>query len=283
MTDLPMTNLPMTNLEDLITYMFDAGIDSRVAARLAAEFAALQAQVRRAPMSNAERQARWRERKKAAEPVTEKVTEETNITNFVTPVIGVSSPSSSLSPTPPILTTSLPSKTPEGEISLGKTIDAPPEANPKPPGKPEAEIVSAAERRFNRRVYPDLPDDWAGFAAERGLSRVEAEELFELFANHWTAKAGRGGRKRDWSLLWHNWVIDAMQRRAWRRKHYGRSAAGAAPEPVSLSHDARKSAVRRYLETLTWNRSWGKLPSQAEISEAQAVMAQMAMTMAKAG
>ena len=264
------------DIAKLIADMVRAGTDPDIVGRVAEAFVGHQGPVQPVPqpMSNAERQARWRERQKMAkagekDTVTDDVTEivtEDGITHFVTPVIGVSSPSSFLSPTPPILTTSSPSKTPESEFFLEKTTNAPPEANPKP----VVEIVSAAERRFNRLVYPALPDDWAGFAAERGLSRAEAEELFELFANHWTAKAGRGGRKRDWPALWQNWVIDAMQRRAWRRKHHGQVSAKGGGETSELAEKARFAAVRAYIRHGQWMTSWGSMPSVAELETVRA-------------
>ena len=264
------------DIAKLIADMVRAGTDPDIVGRVAEAFVGHHAPIQPVPqpMSNAERQARWRERQKAVravetDTVTDGVMEDVSgddITHFVTPVIGVSSPSSSLSPTPPILTTSSPSKTPEGEISLEKTVNTLPEANPKP----VVEIVSAAERRFNRLVYPALPDDWAGFAAERGLSRAEAEELFELFANHWTAKAGRGGRKRDWPALWENWVIDALQRRAWRRKNHGRPSTKAGVETSEQAEKVRFAAVRVYIRHHVWNTSWGSMPSEAELETVRA-------------
>ena len=254
------------DIAKLIADMVRAGTDPDIVGRVAEAFVGRQAPVEPVPrpMSNAERQARWRERQKAARAVeTDTVTDDVmedvtgdDITHFVTPVIGVSSPSSSLSPTPPILTTSSPSKTPGGEKNSGK------------------DIVSAAERRFNRLVYPALPDDWAGFAAERGLSRAEAEELFELFANHWTAKAGRGGRKRDWPALWENWVIDALQRRAWRRKHHGQASAKGGAETSEQAEKIRFAAVRAYIRHGHWMRSWGLMPSEAELEAVRARLEQ---------
>lgn len=76
------------------------------------------------------------------------------------------------------------------------------------------ELKSRPTRRGTR-----LSEDWkpndadiayaAALRMPEPLIALEAEK----FRNYWTAKAGAGATKRDWSATWRNWILNAMERR----------------------------------------------------------------------
>lgn len=64
-----------------------------------------------------------------------------------------------------------------------------------------------------------LPEDWAptevdiDWQRKKNISDAVARREFERFVNYWRAK-GSNATKLDWSLTWHNWLLDAADRAA---------------------------------------------------------------------
>ena len=203
--------------------------------------------------NNAERQARWRARQAANEGVIDGVTDDVtgdvthNVTHNVTDQERVPFPSSSLSPTPPILTTSLSSH----KIQRGKNL--------------KKARVSAKERRFRRDDWPELPADWRACALENGMTDKAAETAFTLFSNYWTARASRSGVKRDWPAMWENWVIERLEAQPVPALTEVKPAPPAGP----LAPDARRAAVRAYVKHGTWISGWGEYPGSSEVAAAR--------------
>lgn len=70
------------------------------------------------------------------------------------------------------------------------------------------------------RLDPDWwpsKDEWE-YAEKKGLTENEVSTEVEKFINYWTAKAGKDAAKRSWTATWHNWVINASERKG---KSYG--------------------------------------------------------------
>jgi hypothetical protein len=62
-----------------------------------------------------------------------------------------------------------------------------------------------------------LPEDWQpsekdlDYAKTHGLSTGHVTIEAERFRNYWTAKAGNGATKLDWSATWRNWILKAAE------------------------------------------------------------------------
>ena len=58
-----------------------------------------------------------------------------------------------------------------------------------------------------------LPDEWISAAVEsrarHGLPAIDYDLEAEKFRNHWHAKSGKDGTKRDWKATWMNWCLRA--------------------------------------------------------------------------
>lgn len=52
-----------------------------------------------------------------------------------------------------------------------------------------------------------MPDDWKGYAAEKGYSRPVIEREAEKFTLHWQTKTGKDATKIDWRKAWQKWVL----------------------------------------------------------------------------
>lgn len=40
---------------------------------------------------------------------------------------------------------------------------------------------------------------------------VDVDLETEKFRNHWVAKPGKDGNKRDWGAAWRNWMLNAVK------------------------------------------------------------------------
>jgi hypothetical protein len=81
--------------------------------------------------------------------------------------------------------------------------------------KPEArdqiekeEPIGSSKKNRGSRLQADFQPDWE-YAAEKGLSRSQAEVEFEKFQNYWNSKSGKDATKLDWQAIWRNWVLNA--------------------------------------------------------------------------
>ena len=86
-----------------------------------------------------------------------------------------------------------------------------------------------------------LPKDWGEWAlTERpDFTEQKVRTVAEIFADHWHAKPGSGGRKLDWQATWRNWV-----RTQWDKK-------------TGVS-DARQSERQRVIDELTGSGNKGR-------------------------
>ena len=247
-----------------------------------------------APMSAEERRRmRDRERKRRDKLRNSGVSGGNSTENAET-AEGVSLSSSSLPPTPPILTTPNPSPQTTGEensdFSEGSLAEAEaevePEPEPEPEGKPQpAPSAAAPAVRFETLGLTEPPLHWVDFAAKREVTGDVLADEFAMFANYWTAKKGHGSVKSDFFEPWKNWVIQAHNQqkrrdeldriatlRAERRGGRGRGGGGRRSEPEALSPEARRAAVESFLIDKAWLLSWGHRPRPDELAEARARM-----------
>ena len=73
-------------------------------------------------------------------------------------------------------------------------------------------ISIGARKRASR-----LPEDWQpsekdlDYAKTHGLNTAHVTIEAERFRNYWTAKAGNGATKLDWSATWRNWILKAAE------------------------------------------------------------------------
>ena len=280
------------DLARLITDLLREGNDPAVVGRFAAAFVACEGVSVAAPTAEdaaADRRRqldRERKRREKAEKLRNSAGNAENSVETAENEKGVSLPSSSLSPTPPILTTSLPSKITGGGESPKESDVSTAEALPETPepAKPQARRPVRRECRFERLGLSGPPADWAEFAASRGVAGDALDEAFAMFANYWTSKSGRGSAKRDWLLVWQNFVMEGRarlrhweafqhtfaQRRTSRRG--GRRGRQRASEPQALSPEARLAAVENFIEDGEWLDAWGTPPMPGELAEVRATM-----------
>lgn len=71
------------------------------------------------------------------------------------------------------------------------------------------------EVREKRARGSRLPLEWEPldadleYAKARGFRLIDAKTEALKFRNYWTAKAGAGGIKLDWSRTWQNWILNS--------------------------------------------------------------------------
>lgn len=106
-----------------------------------------------------------------------------------------------------------------------------PEEHPSPPSvvrPPRAELGYFLPKDWK----PSQENiDWA--AAQLG-SMEAASDSFASFRDHWFAKPGKEGRKRDWEGTWRNWVREDV-RRVSRNGNRGIPPASAKPSGLATS------------------------------------------------
>lgn len=83
-------------------------------------------------------------------------------------------------------------------------------AGVKNQGKQRASKSESRGSRLSPDWYPNERE--IEFGLQRGLSKECTAVEAEKFRNYWTAKAGAGAIKRDWSATWRNWIISAVER-----------------------------------------------------------------------
>jgi hypothetical protein len=87
-------------------------------------------------------------------------------------------------------------------------------------GKDEEEDKGVEAAKRGSRLPDDfiLPTEWRQEAAkkraEHRLPSIDLNLEAEKFTNHWLAKSGADGRKRDWHRTWLNWSLNANVPRA---------------------------------------------------------------------
>ncbi len=125
--------------------------------------------------SNAERQARWRERNKASRVTQDNVTAVT-----------------------------------DNEETL-----PPKEKSPKPPKEITPNPSLRSETKRGTRLSADwvLPAGWGRWAVGEGFEeraiRIEADK----FRDFWCSKAGKDATKLDWEATWRNWMRNVPKSR----------------------------------------------------------------------
>lgn len=77
-----------------------------------------------------------------------------------------------------------------------------------------------ALKRGSRFTLEAIPKEWVEDAL-RIQPAVDAQKVFELFADYWSSVPGKKGVKADWRATWRNWLrrmrpseVDACRRRA---------------------------------------------------------------------
>jgi len=173
-------------------------LDAMVASGCTAEQIAAVVKASMTRSTNAERQARFRQRAKAS-----RVTE-----NNVTGVTDNAAPLSDKekSPTPPkeinSPPTSLRSEKNRGPTSLRS------EKNRGP-------TSLRSEKNRGTRLSGDwaLPAGWGRWALDQGYGEATIRREADKFADFWRSKAGRDAVKLDWEATWRNWMRNAPKSR----------------------------------------------------------------------
>lgn len=189
----------------------------------------------------AERQARYRERKKRNETVTDR----NGVTDCdVTSDGSGDHPSSPLvpplSPTPPNPPYNPPTLPPE---DLGAHADQ------NPPDPPKRRRTAKQNGSRIAENWQPSPKDLA-FATKHELTPQEIEDEADRFRDHWKSTPGKDGRKLDWEATWRNWITrpgygivarkkQAAERAASRKRKAEHSAiAGGRSSAIDAALDA---------------------------------------------
>ena len=97
------------------------------------------------------------------------------------------------------------------------------------PAAPSSQARTTGKTATGTRLPDDwkLPKSWGDWAiAEHGeLTGEEVRRQAAMFADHWHAKAGKDGRKADWSATWRNWIRRAVELPTSRRPSMGPTQA----------------------------------------------------------
>lgn len=83
-----------------------------------------------------------------------------------------------------------------------------------PPSVEAPPAWPAPEARRDASLGRRLPADWEPTETERAWAAKERPDLdlvkeADKFRDHWSAKAGKDGRKTDWAATWRNWIRNA--------------------------------------------------------------------------
>lgn len=179
----------MSEVRTLIEALVERGIDPIEAAEIITRAAIHGAATARPPRSSAaERQARYRERKRASQTVTDRHQPSPTVTKH-------NKPSQTVTRDAPSLDKEGLPQTPSQEI------------NPSPKNPPKG-----GQKRGSR-----LPPDWElseenrRYAAEKNLSPAQIEREASQFRDYWLAKPGKDGVKLDWDATWRTWVRNVVK------------------------------------------------------------------------
>lgn len=190
----------------------------------------------------AERQARYRERKKASQNVTNHndVTS-CDVTGDEDPLSPLGPPLSPIPPNPPYNPPNPDQSQGAGDFKL------------EPPEQPKPKRTARANGKRLSEDWQPTPKDLA-FATKHGLTPKEIEDEANRFRNSWISKPGKDGRKLDWGRTWENWItnptlgpIARKEREAKRAASRGHSTSaqtkprsgGLAAAGVGLVAEAR--------------------------------------------
>lgn len=99
---------------------------------------------------------------------------------------------------------------------------------------PETEPYTEAEKkvREKRARGSRLPLEWQpsiadlDYAKARGLNPNQQQTEALKFRNYWTAKAGAGGIKLDWSRTWQNWILNSHPQSGAQNGHHAANPSG---------------------------------------------------------
>lgn len=158
------------SVAELIADMVRQGVDPDLIGRTAELLA------EKRPMSNAERQAKYRERQRELQESNESVTPVTDL---------------------------------EEKEKRTKKEKEPPISKEKPPkgGKKKSSSPRAAR-------LPEgwvLPEDWGDWAVGEGMATEQVLREEEKFRDYWLGVGGEKSRKVNWEATWRNWIRRAME------------------------------------------------------------------------
>ena len=95
---------------------------------------------------------------------------------------------------------------------------------------PTSENDCCKSKKQNNRgtsfTLETLPDDWKD-AVEKLTPDLDAQKLFEEFADYWKAVPGARGRKKDWLATFRNHIRNLPD---WKRKNFRKTNSYREPE-----------------------------------------------------
>lgn len=95
-----------------------------------------------------------------------------------------------------------------------------------------AEVTRTPEKRASRFALRQLPEDWAVFCTTERPD-LDPGTTFQRFSDYWQSKAGKDGRKLDWTATWRNWC------RSERPPHRSDEAGSIRRLMASIASDPR--------------------------------------------
>lgn len=100
-------------------------------------------------------------------------------------------------------------------VNSGSDFKTQTKAHQTPDTNHQTPVKKEGEARATR-----LPENWRPgdddfkFALGEGLTVPDVEREIAKFTDYWRGKAGKDGRKLDWSATWRNWVRRASESRS---------------------------------------------------------------------
>jgi uncharacterized protein YdaU (DUF1376 family) len=127
-------------------------------------------------------------------------------------------------------------------------------SNPSPSPSPSSKTSSS---RREVAAGSRLPADWAPDEEMRSFARdlgLDPDKVAPKFRDHWAGKAGKDGRKADWTATWRNWCRGDAE-----RNPPGKSGKTNG-HPVDYGVIQRKSREAAFWKSGFWLPGWGEPP-----------------------
>jgi 5-methylcytosine-specific restriction endonuclease McrA len=96
-------------------------------------------------------------------------------------------------------------------VTLHETSQKRPQTTEAEAEQKESERPRKRGSRLEREWWPSTSE--VDYALAKGLDLDHVNIEAQKFRNYWTAKAGAGATKLDWTATWQNWILNAKESR----------------------------------------------------------------------